>query len=114
MEEQNVKAKEVKMNVSRTGVGAEKQTQKLNYEELNQTCADMSQQLQNQNNYIKQLHQQMQQMQFILESRRLDYLFEVVRLKENFTSDFVITCCEEIEKTLTIAKQETEESSENN
>ena len=115
MEEQKIVSKEVKMNVAKTG-NREKQ-QKLSYDELNQACMEMSQQLQNQNKYIQQLRQQMQQMDFALQTKRMDYLFKVVEISNNYRSsdypcfarDFVENCLAEIQEALTIPAQEKEE-----
>lgn len=113
MEEQKVVSKEVKMNVStNTGKDAHEAPHKLTYDELNQACADMSQQLQNQASYIQKVHKQMQQMEYILQNKRVDYLFKVVELASSmdklysFNGDFVQKCIDEIEESLTIPEQE--------
>lgn len=89
----------------------DKQSQKLSYEELNQACAEMSQQIQQQNKYIQQLHKQMQEMSFMLQNKRMEYLFKVVELSRTdgyykFDSDFVTICIKEIQESLTIPEQE--------
>lgn len=86
--------------------------QKLSYEELNQACAELSQQAQQMRTYIQKLHKQLQSMEIALQTRRLDYLFKVVELSVNdralyqFHSDFVAACIAEIEESLTIPEGE--------
>lgn len=97
-------------------VGTE-QPQKLSYEELNQACAEMSQQIQQQNKYIQQMHKQMQEMNFMLQNKRMEYLFKVVELANNYKSSdypcfdkqFVEECLAEIQESLTIPEQEKRE-----
>ena len=100
-----MECKEVKMQSVQN-----EQPQKLSYEELNQACAEMSQQLQQQNRYIQQLQKQLQEMNFILQNKRIDCLFRVVELaskseKYHFKDDFVCNCMGEIEEILTIPEQ---------
>ena len=93
----------------------QQQSQRLSYEELNQACADMSQQLQQQNKYIQQLHKQVQEMSFMLQNKRMEYLFRVVEIstkannKYEFDDSFVNACIAEIEESLTIPQQEDKE-----
>lgn len=109
--EKKIGSKEVKMNVST------EQPQKLSYEELNQACAEMSQQIQQQNKHIQQMHKQMQEMSFMLQSKRMDYLFKVVELADEykssdypcFSKQFVEECLAEIQESLTIPQQEERE-----
>ena len=108
MEEQKIVSKEVKMEP----VNAPRNEQKLSYEQLNQACAELSQQLQNQNAYIQKMRQQMQQLDMLLQTKRIDYLFKVVELQDNFKSDFVVACCDEIQESLTIPKQDAESGKE--
>lgn len=108
--EEKIASKEIKMK------GAE---QRLTYDELNQACADMSQQLQKQDVYIRQLREQMAQMNYILQNRRLEYLFRVVELSMKadnmwkFNPDFVTSCMDEIQESLTIPEEKPEDSKEN-
>ena len=113
MEEQKIVSKEVKMQTVKSGNTTTKQ--KLSYEELNQACADMSQQIQNQNAYIQRMRQQLQQMDFMLQTKRMDYLFKVVELANDslsssypntFDREFVASCISEIQKSLTIPEEE--------
>lgn len=112
MEEQKIGSKEVKIGAAKEG-----QPQKLTYEQLNQACADMSQQLQNQGRYIQQLQKQMQQMDFALQTKRMDYLFKVVELANSdnhksfiFADEFVEDCIKEIQESLTIPEDENKNS----
>ena len=118
MEEKKIASKEVKMQAVNTA--KEEQPQKLNYEQLNQACIELSQQNQQMQKYIQQLKQQMQQMDYMLQSKRMDYLFKVVELAIgssiwHFSDDFVEKCMAEIQESLTIPEQEEkqEETKEN-
>lgn len=107
--EKEIGSKEVKMEGSDNG-----KSKRLTYDQLNQACADMSQQIQQQNKYIHGLHKQMAEMQMVLQTRRMDYLFKVVELSKteglwSFEHDFVITCLREIQDSLTIPEQEGKE-----
>jgi hypothetical protein len=116
MEEQ--KSKEVKMNV------AKRQNQgKLSYDELNRACAELSQQVQNQQAYMQRAAQEIQEMSMVLRSRRMDYLFNAVglatKMEENhseygFDKAFVDTCIQEIQETLTITPEEKSEDKQEN
>lgn len=107
---EKTESKEVKMKVEH------EQSQKLSYEELNQACAELSQQVQQQNKYIQQMHKQMQEMSFMLQNKRMDYLFKVVEIANRsniseyacFAKDFVENCIAEIQESLTIPQQEEE------
>ena len=104
--EKEIGSKEVKMK-----------PQKLSYEELNQACAEMSQQIQQQNKYIQQLHKQIQEMGFMLQNKRMDYLFKVVELQGKrdatvFHEDFYFSCIAEIEESMTIPEKEEDDSKE--
>lgn len=109
--EKEIGSKEVKMNV------VKEHPQKLSYEELNQACAEMSQQLQQQNKYIQQMHKHIQEMSFMLQNRRMEYLFKVVEIANKssvseyacFPKDFVEDCIAEIQESLTIPQQEEQE-----
>lgn len=102
MEEKKIASKEIKMEP----VEKPKEQQRLTYEELNQACAELSQQLQNQNAYIQKMRQQLQQLDMLLQTKRIDYLFKVVELQDNFKSDFVVACCDEIQESLTIPQED--------
>lgn len=106
MEEKNViNLKSAKPEGNPSGTTA---PMKLSYEELNQACGELSQQNQQMTAYIKKLHQQLQEMDIALQTRRLGYLFKVVELAMNekalyqFHSGFVEACMAEIEESLTI------------
>ena len=117
--EKKIGSKEVKMQAVVTpegkssGTSANVQPQKLSYEELNQACMELSQQVQQQDKFIRQMRQQMQQMDFALQTKRMDYLLKVVELHNNcklnicnFSTDFVEECIAEIQESLTIPKEE--------
>lgn len=107
--EEKIGSKEVKLNATAQ--------QKLSYEELNQACGEMSQQLQDQNAYIIKLHRHLQQLEMDLQTRRVDYLLKVIELangssKFSFDSDFVDKCIEEVQESLTIPEQPESENKE--
>lgn len=92
MEEQN-KAKQINMNAS-TGKSETKQ-QKLTYEQLNDACNQLWQQ-------NKQLVARNRELENFAMNKRLDYLFKVLELSNQFSSDFVVNCSSEIEQAMTI------------
>ena len=92
MEEQN-KAKQIKMNAS-AGKSENKQ-QKLTYEQLNDACNQLWQQ-------NKQLAARNRELESFAMNKRLDYLFKVLELSNQFSSDFVVNCSSEIEQAMTI------------
>lgn len=92
MEEQN-KAKQINMNAS-TGKSETKQ-QKLTYEQLNDACNQLWQQ-------NKQLVARNRELETFAMNKRLDYLFKVLELSNQFSSDFVGNCSSEIEQAMTI------------
>ena len=111
MEEKRIVGKEVKMNP----VNGKEGQQKLSYESLNQTCAELSAQVQSQGKYIQGLHRQIQEMNFMLQTKRMDYLFKAVELsmsvpsKELFSNDFIQSCVSEIQEALTAPQDKAEE-----
>ena len=116
MEEQK-NSKEVQMEVTKNLESnkqrvPEEKTEKLSYEELNQACMGLSQQNQQMQKYIQQLHGQMQQMNSALQTKRLDYLFKVVEIDTNasgtFDKRFVQKCTAEIQASLTIPEEKEE------
>lgn len=75
-------------------------TQKLSYEQLQEQNAQLIRAL-NRNNIALQL-------------KRIDYCFKVLENSDKFNSDFVISCADEIQRSLTPPKEEqTEEVKEN-
>lgn len=98
MEEQN-KAKQINMNVSENK--SENKQQKLTYEQLNDACNQLWQQ-------NKQLVARNRDLEAFAMNKRLDYLFKVLELSNQFSSDFVGNCAVEIEQAMTIP-QDTEE-----
>ena len=92
MEEQN-KAKQINMNAG-TGKSETKQ-QKLTYEQLNDACNQLWQQ-------NKQLVARNRELETFTMNKRLDYLFKVLELSNQFSSDFVGNCSSEIEQAMTI------------
>lgn len=92
MEEQN-KAKQINMNAN-AGKSENKQ-QKLTYEQLNDACNQLWQQ-------NKQLAARNRELETFAMNKRLDYLFKVLELSNQFSSDFVVNCSSEIEQAMTI------------
>lgn len=94
MEEQS-KAKQINMN---TGTGkSETKQQKLTYEQLNDACNQLWQQ-------NKQLIKRNKELEIFAMNKRLDYLFKVLELSNQFSSDFVGNCSSEIEQAMTISQ----------
>lgn len=106
MEEQN-KSKEVKMDVVEN-----KSEQKYSYEQLN----DIANRLFQENSYLRQQLRQAQEAINTID--RLAYLFKVVEIQNNnhqgitFRDEFYFKCVEEIEKIMTLPKEEDKESKE--
>lgn len=92
MEEQN-KAKQINMNAN-AGKSENKQ-QKLTYEQLNDACNQLWQQ-------NKQLAARNRELETFAMNKRLDYLFKVLELSNQFSSDFVVNCSSEIEQAMPI------------
>ena len=76
---------------------------KLSYEELNDIASQLSQQNQ-------QLYAQLQRVNMTNAFRRLDYLFKVVENGALFTPEFLDNCISEIEESLTIKEEDTEDN----
>lgn len=123
MEKQKIVSKEVKMDVVKNdkAEAQEKGQQKLSYEQLNQACGEMSQQLQQMDNYIQQLRRQNQQLSLMVNDKRMDFLFGVVKIASKwnpsseypcFAKDFVEKCIAEIQEALTIPQEPEEDSKE--
>lgn len=92
MEEQS-KAKQINMNASAGKL--ENKQQKLTYEQLNDACNQLWQQ-------NKQLVARNRELETFAMNKRLDYLFKVLELSNQFSSDFVVNCSSEIEQAMTI------------
>lgn len=86
---------------------------KLSYEELNQALMDISQQNQTLQQYVAKLQNKVQEMNMILQIRRMDYLFEVLKNSNVFSEydhkDFVESCIEEIIASFTAEPNEENE-----
>lgn len=102
MEEQN-KAKQINMNAG-TGKLETKQ-HKLTYEQLNDACNQLWQQ-------NKQLIKRNKELETFAMNKRLDYLFKVLELSNQFSSDFVVNCSSEIEQAMTIPQDMEEHKKE--
>ena len=110
MEEKEVKkTKNVRMNVVKGGEKENATPGKLTYEQLNQVCSELSEQNQKMRSYIQTLRTQMGQIVNNNALQRLGFLFEVLKYKDQFNSDFVISCVDEIKTALTIPENKDEE-----
>ena len=78
-------------------------TEKLSYEKLEQ-IAGQQQQL------ILQLRNQLEQQNYGNFHQRMAYLFEVVRSSDKFSGSFVNSCIKELETTLTLPEENSEEN----
>lgn len=85
-------------NTVKSGIPA----QKIPYAELEKMAIQLSQQ-------NKEMYSQLQSMENGLAIKRLEFLFKVVKYKEAFTSDFVTTCIQEIEASLSMPEETTSE-----
>lgn len=75
------------------------ETKALSYEKLKEAASQLSQQNQ-------QLNMMLQQANMSNAFRRLDYLFKVLELKDCFSSEFVISCSEEVVAMMTPPEQD--------
>ena len=78
-------------------------TEKLSYEKLEQ-IAGQQQQL------ILQLRKQLEQQDYGNFHQRMAYLFEVLRSSDKFSASFVNSCIKELETTLTLPEENSEEN----
>lgn len=102
MEEKKIvntnESKKVKLNIGNMEEGKKK----LTYEQLNDTCNQLW--LQN-----RQLAVKNRELEQFVMNKRLDYLFKVVEYSSSFSSDFVVSCSNEIEEALTIPQNDKED-----
>lgn len=80
---------------------------KLSYEELSQIAHQLSEQ-------TRKLYAELQKANMTNIFRRLDYLFKVVENADKFSSEFLLSCVEEIEKTITLPEASEEVNEEVN
>ena len=91
--------------------GCNEGKQKLSYEELNNVCAELSQQNQQMQQYIQKLHGEISRMTTALQLKRLDYLFRIVEIsnganaKWEFDNNFVSSCVAEIQEAMTVPEK---------
>lgn len=83
----------------------ENQPKQLSYEDLKNIAG----QLQQQN---MQMRKALSELNYENMFKRLDYLFEVVRVPHMFSDEFVSKCTEEIQNMLTIPEKDKEDNSE--
>lgn len=116
MEEKKNVSKEVKMQPvinsegksSGTATNNQEQPKAYSYEELKQICNQQQGQIKQMGDYIQKLHQQIGQMTFTLQSRRMDYLFKIIEIfaeHELFDSRFVNNCITEIQEAMTLQEE---------
>ena len=78
---------------------------KLTYEQLNDACNKLLQQ-------NRQLIQRSRELEQFALNKRLDYLFKIIEFNKMFSSDFVVSCTEEIEQAMTIPQEEDKQKAE--
>lgn len=83
----------------------ENQPKQLSYEDLKNIAG----QLQQQN---MQMRKALSELNYENMFKRLDYLFEVVKVPHMFSDEFVSKCAEEIQSMLTIPEKDKEDNSE--
>lgn len=83
----------------------ENQPKQLSYEDLKNIAG----QLQQQN---MQMRKALSELNYENMFKRLDYLFEVVKVPHMFSDEFVSKCTEEIQNILTIPEKDKEDNSE--
>lgn len=83
----------------------ENQPKQLSYEDLKNIAG----QLQQQN---MQMRKALSELNYENMFKRLDYLFEVIKVPHMFNDEFVSKCAEEIQSMLTIPEKDKEDNSE--
>ena len=83
----------------------ENQPKQLSYEDLKNIAG----QLQQQN---MQMRKALSELNYENMFKRIDYLFEVVKVPHMFSDEFVSKCTEEIQNMLTIPEKDKEDNSE--
>lgn len=83
----------------------ENQPKQLSYEDLKNIAG----QLQQQN---MQMRKALSELNYENMFKRLDYLFEVIKVPHMFNDEFVGKCAEEIQSMLTIPEKDKEDNSE--
>lgn len=83
----------------------ENQPKQLSYEDLKNIAG----QLQQQN---MQMRKALSELNYENMFKRLDYLFEVIKVPHMFSDEFVSKCAEEIQSMLTIPEKDKEDNSE--
>lgn len=83
----------------------ENQPKQLSYEDLKNIAG----QLQQQN---MQMRKALSELNYENMFKRLDYLFEVIKVPHMFNDEFVSKCTEEIQSMLTIPEKDKEDNSE--
>ena len=71
----------------------------LTYEQLTTLCNQLGER-------CRVLQAQNQELTTLVTSKRLDYVFKALELREMFNETFVHNCIKEIEESLTITEQE--------
>ena len=105
MEENKEQGKTIPMNNAPEGA-----PQKLTYDQLNHACAELSEQNQQMQSYIKRLRAQIQELADENMMKRIDYLFKVLEYNTMFDADFVGDCIAEIKGSLIIPESKDEEA----
>jgi hypothetical protein len=100
MEEQKKNVVEMKPQMQETA-----RPEKMSYEQLE----NIAHQLSNQN---RQLYISLQEAKALNVTKRLDYLFKVVKYSERFNLEFVNSCISEIEESLKIEETTEENTNE--
>lgn len=86
--------------------------QKYSYEELNKICGELSAQNQRLYAHIQKLNAEINELHQAFQVKRLDYLFKVVELSNSsrdvtcFNTDFVNSCIDEIEESLSVSEDD--------
>ena len=83
----------------------ENKKKELSYDELKNVAGQLSQQNQ-------QLNMMLQQANMTNMFKRMDYLFNILELKDCFDTEFVITCSDEIKELMTPPVEQEEERKE--
>jgi len=86
--------------------------QKLSYEELQNAANGLVERNRMLTMQCNKLAEQVRALSEMAAFKRLDYLFKIVEMDFKFPSDFVISCTDEIVKTMTFEEKEDKEGTD--
>lgn len=83
--------------------------ERIPYDKLLEIANGLQEQNKILQNQCQQMAKRIQELSEFAAFKRLDYLYKTVELSDKFSPEFVVTCTEEIESTITITPEEVKE-----